>query len=197
MIFVHFLCGYIGFFRNFARQMEKLDAYKVDLNGMQDDAFNRSLTADDDFFAVVQGSEIQHGDVAVWVQVHRNSSDYELSLKFQGEVEVLCDRCLEPMRQPVEGEALIKVCLGDVFEDDGDKVVVPETSGILDFSWLLYEQIALQIPLSHVHSQGECDETMQSVMMQHEVQGGESSDEETRTTDPRWDALKKLISTNN
>lgn len=197
MIFVRILCGYISFFRNFARQMEKQDAYKLDLKGMLDDVVTRSLVADDDFFAAVQGDAIQHGHVALQVQVRRGEETFDLALQFQGEVEVSCDRCLESMLQPVEGEALIKVRLGDTYEDDGDTVVVPEVSGILDFSWLVYEQIALQIPLSHVHPDGECDEAMRNVLMQHEAHDGESPEEAERATDPRWEALRKLISTNN
>ena len=166
--------------------MEKQDAYKLDLKGMLDDVVTRSLVADDDFFAAVQGDAIQHGHVALQVQVRRGEETFDLALQFQGEVEVSCDRCLEPMLQPVEGEALIKVRLGDTYED-----------GILDFSWLVYEQIALQIPLSHVHPDGECDEAMRNVLMQHEAHDGESPEEVERATDPRWEALRKLISTNN
>ena len=177
--------------------MEKLDAYKLDLKGMLDDVATRSLVADDDFFAAVQGDAVQHGHVALEVQVRRGGDAFELALQFQGEVEVTCDRCLDPMQQPVEGEALIKVRLGDAYEDDGDMVVVPESSGILDFSWLVYEQIALQIPLSHVHPDGECNEAMRSALLQHEARDGEASEEAECATDPRWEALRKLISTNN
>ena len=104
--------------------MEKQDAYKLDLKGMLDDVVTRSLVADDDFFAAVQGDAIQHGHVALQVQVRRGEETFDLALQFQGEVEVSCDRCLEPMLQPVEGEALIKVRLGDTYEDDGETVVL-------------------------------------------------------------------------
>lgn len=194
---MYFLCDGISFFSNFARQMEKLDAYKVDLKGLPDEVVTRSWVADDDFFAAVQGSEIQHGNVAVQMQLHALTGTFELNLQFQGEVEVLCDRCLEPMMQPVKGEAVIKVRLGEAYEDDGDMIVVPEVSGILELSWLVYEQIALRIPLSHVHSDGECDEAMQNVLMQHKTPETEDTEEAESATDPRWEALKKLISTNN
>ena len=53
--------------------MEKLDAYKIDLRGLQDVNQNRSLTADDEFFALVQGDEIQSGNVAIEMQVRQTS----------------------------------------------------------------------------------------------------------------------------
>ena len=45
---------------------------------------------------------------------------------------------------------------GDEYDDDGEMLTVPITEGTLDVSWLLYEFIALQIPMRHVHA--ECDE---------------------------------------
>lgn len=187
--------------------MEKLEAYKIDLKGLQDDVVTRSLVADDDFFAAVQGNEIQYGNVALEMQLRQTAGTFEVSLQFHGDVQVLCDRCLEPMRLPVEGDATLKVRLGDEYEDDGEMIVVPENDGILDLSWQVYEQIALQIPLSHVHEDGECNEEMQSVLLEHEAHDAGSDEEGSdadnsqdgggKPTDPRWDALKKLISTNN
>ena len=197
---MHNLCSRITFFRNFARQMEKLDAYKIDFKGVQDDAEVRHLQADDEFFARVQGSEIQSGNVAVEMQVRHTSGVYLVSFQFKGEVQVMCDRCLEPMMQPVEGEAELRIKLGETYEDDGDIIVVPEDEGSADISWQVYEQIALQIPLRHVHEDGKCEESMQEVLSQHETledAGTDADSGESQTTDPRWDALKKLITTNN
>ncbi len=181
--------------------MEKLDAYKIDLKAIQDEVLERSLVVDNDFFTAVQGDEIQQGNVTLELQVRQTAGSYKVSLQFQGQVQVLCDRCLEPMMQPVEGEAELSVKLGETFEDDGDLIIVPEDEGILDLSWQIYEQIALQIPLSHYHEDGECNSEMEEVLSQHQAyevgEDGESSSDESQQTDPRWDALKKLISTNN
>ena len=193
---MHFLCSRISFFRNFARQMEKLDAYKINLNVLRSDPESRSLRADDEFFSRVQGNEIQHGDVSVEMQIRPTSGVFVVSFQFKGEVEVVCDRCLEPMMQPVEGEAELRIKLGAIYEDDGELIVVPEDEGIADISWQVYEQIALQIPLRHVHPDGECEAGMQDVLSRHEsVEDANSG--EPQATDPRWDALKQLISTNN
>ena len=65
--------------------MEKLDAYKIDLRGLQDVNQNRSLTADDEFFALVQGDEIQSGNVAIEMQVRQTSGVYVVRFQFSGE----------------------------------------------------------------------------------------------------------------
>ena len=180
--------------------MEKLDAYKIDLHAVLDDTEVRSMQADDEFFARVQGNEIQSGSVAVEMQIHHTSGVFVVAFQFKGEVQVMCDRCLEPMMQPVEGDAELRIKLGETYEDDGELIVVPEDEGLVDVSWQVYEQIALQIPIRHVHADGECEASMRQVLLQHEASEDASNAEvsgEAQATDPRWDALKKLISTNN
>lgn len=192
-----FFCSRITFFRNFARQMDRLDSYKFDLKGMQNDVEMRSVLADDDFFEAVQGTETQRGSVRVEMEMRQTAGGFQANIQFKGEVQVMCDRCLDPMMQPVEGVAELKIKLGETYEDDGDVIVVPEREGIVDLSWQVYEQIALQIPMRHVHPDGECSELMQNALSSHEAQQDEISAEDEQATDPRWEALKKLISTNN
>ncbi len=180
--------------------MEKLDAYKIDLHAVLDGTEVRSMQADDEFFARVQGNEIQSGSVRVEMQIRYTSGVFVVAFQFKGEVQVMCDRCLEPMMQPVEGDAELRIKLGETYEDDGDIIVVPENEGIADVSWQVYEQIALQIPIRHVHADGECEADMQHVLLQHEANEEPTDADDSREeqpTDPRWDALKKLISTNN
>lgn len=178
--------------------MEKLNAYKIDLKAMQGDVETRTLVADNEFFAAVQGPEIQHGDVGVELTVREVAGAFKASFTFEGEVEVICDRCLEPMMQAVSGEAELSIKLGDTYEDDGDIIQVAEDDGVLDLSWQVYEQIALQIPIRHVHSDGECSEDMQDALSEHEAGRQadgteEGSNANDAPTDPRWDALKKLL----
>lgn len=159
--------------------MGKLDGYNVDLKGMTSDTVSYRWQADNDFFSAVQGSEIKAGSLDVALRVKQTSGAYELEFQLKGEVEVTCDRCLEPMSQPIEAQCTLKVVLGEDYADDGEVVTVPEREGIINVAWNIYEFAALQIPLRHVHPDGECKVLLQT-----------SSEEEK--TDPRWDALNKL-----
>ena len=110
----------------------------------------------------------------------RTSGAYELDFQLKGEVEVSCDRCLEPMSQPIEALCTLRVVMGDDYADDGDVVTIPERDGIINVAWNIYEFAALQIPLRHVHPDCEVEE--------------EAPEEEK--TDPRWDELKKILHNN-
>lgn len=169
--------------------MEKLDSYKVDLKGMTEDAVSHHWVLSDCFFSAVQGPEIEKGEVDVTLRVKRTSEAFELDFRFEGVVEVECDRCLEPIQQSVHGACTLKAVLGDEDSDDGELITVAQSPGVMDLSWPLYEMIALEIPIRHVHPDGQCDA---EVMKRLEDRGS------SEQTDPRWDALKELkTKTNN
>ena len=160
--------------------MEKVDGYKVDLKGMTSDTVSYHWKADNDFFSAVQGPEIKRGSLDVALRVKRTSGAYELEFQLKGEVEVTCDRCLEPMSQPIDALSTLKVVMGDDYTDDGEVVTIPEKEGTINVAWNVYEFAALQIPLRHVHQDGECKSTAPLQLPRE----GE--------TDPRWEELRKL-----
>lgn len=169
--------------------MDKLDSYKVDLKGMSSDTVSYQWQVNDDFFSAVQGQEIQQGLLSVALRVKRTSDVYKMNFQFEGEVKVVCDHCLELMDQPISAEHTLEVKLGSRFEDDGDVVTVPYEDGVFNVAWNLYEMIALEIPLRHVHP--ECD-SCTSVS-----EADEDCDTDAPVaTDPRWNELRKILDNN-
>ncbi|MBO7119561.1 MAG: DUF177 domain-containing protein [Bacteroidaceae bacterium] len=156
--------------------MGKLDGYKVDLKGMATDTVSYQWQADNDFFSAVQGQEIKQGLLDVALRVKRTSGAYELEFQLKGEVEVTCDRCLEPMSQPIDAQCTLRVRMGDEYADDGDVVTIPEREGVINVAWNIYEFAALQIPLRHVHP--DCPSL---------------TSQEEKESDPRWEALRELV----
>jgi len=114
----------------------------------------------------------------VALRVKQTSDAYELEFRLKGEVAVTCDRCLEPMSQPIDALNTLKVVMGDDYADDGDVVTIPEREGIINVAWNIYEFAALEIPMRHVHE--ECEAAPATCL------SGEGSD-------PRWAELRKLI----
>ena len=70
--------------------------------------------------------------------------------------------------------------LGDDYADDGETVTVPQREGTINVAWNIYEFAALQIPLRHVHEEGECKAPYPDTSPEEEG------------SDPRWDELKKI-----
>ena len=163
--------------------MDKMDSYKVDLKGILDDAVSRHWVLTDDFFSAIHGPEIECGHVDVALRVKRTSEAFDLDFQYEGVVKVECDRCLNPMDLPIHGECSLRAVLGEEDDDDGELLTVSENHGILDLSWHLYEMLALEIPIRHVHEDGECNEQVLKRL---------NGEDREKQVDPRWAALEQL-----
>ena len=161
---------------------------------------------DDAFFLDLDAPEVQKGQVNVTLKVRKTSGVYQLDFHTEGEVVVICDRCLDEMEQPIETTDRLKVKLGAECSEEDDMVIVPEEEGYINVAWFIYEFIALSIPMKHVHAPGKCNKDMVSKLSKHlRVSGDDEDDDdfleedssnEPQTIDPRWNELKKILDNN-
>ena len=173
--------------------MLSLETLKIDLTAMREDSLELSCLLDDSFFQSLDDAEIQSGKVNATLSIRKAATgEFALALKIEGSVTVQCDLCLDDMDQPVSGESSFVVKLGEVTEaEDDDVIVVDENEGILDTSWLIYETIALAIPIKHVHAPGKCNDAMTKKL--EELSATRSGDGIAENDiDPRWAELMKL-----
>lgn len=168
--------------------MEACDRYKVTLDMPDSASYEWHLS--DDFFASVRATEVEHGSVDVKLNVRRTSGAFEFEFSLDGTVQIPCDRCLEMMDQPVSATRTLRVKLGDRYEDDGELVTVPTEEGKIDVAWNIYEFIALEIPLRHVHENGPCKEKFSDGEESEKVSAVSAT---PHVADPRWNALRKLL----
>ena len=168
----------------------------------------------DDFFADIEAPDIEKGKLNVSLSVQKAAGAFVLDFVIEGEVIVTCDRCLDEMQVPVYTEDSMKVKLGPEYSDDDEIVIIPENEGIINVAWNIYEFIMLSLPMKHVHKEGECNKEMLETLspllrtdaqdddfeddeFPSDVDVEESEDSETKKeTDPRWDALKKILNNN-
>ena len=153
---------------------------------------------DDAFFLDLDAPEVQKGQVNVTLKVRKTSGVYQLDFHIEGEVVVICDRCLDEMEQPIESVDTLKVKLGDEFSEVDDVVMVPEEDGYINVAWFIYEFIALNIPMKHVHEYGKCNKDMVKKLNKHlrSDEDDEQDDDTPQEIDPRWNELKKILDNN-
>ena len=94
------------------------------------------------------------------------------------------------MDHTIDSDDRLVVKFGEDYSEDDDLVTVAEDEGILDVSWFIYEFIALEIPIKHVHAPGKCNPDMIEMLQEHSA--ARSGEEEENTIDPRWAALMNL-----
>lgn len=196
--------------------MGKFDDYKIPLKELSVGTHLYEFMLDNIFFKNIDGQEVQKGKINVLLTVKKGSQAFEMNFDIKGFVQVPCDRCLDDMEQEIESKNQLIVKFGKDYAEESDKIIViPEAEGEINLAWFLYEFIALNIPIRHVHPVGKCSKRMVSKLKRHATTNEEDDDEwggesagfaddgedlevqneenNEKETDPRWDGLKKLI----
>ena len=171
--------------------MCSLEQFKIDLKALTEEETPLAWELDDHFFSSLDGAQLQQGSLHVSGSIRKASGFYELRLQSVGTVVVACDRCLDPMDQPIEADLRLIVKLGATYSEDDDVITVDEARPVVDLAWLIYESIALAVPIQHVHQPGDCNVAMSEKLQ--ELSAARSSDADAeKDVDPRWSALLKL-----
>lgn len=172
--------------------MCSLQPFKIDLKGLKEDETRLTFSLDDTYFEAIDAPEVRKGCVEVVLLIRRTADRYfELSFRIGGEVTVQCDRCLDDMPQEITAESGLVVKFGEEYSEEDDLVTVPEDDGVLDVAWFIYEFIALNIPVKHVHAPGKCNRAMIQALEEHSAaRSSDGVDEEH--IDPRWSGLLKI-----
>ena len=168
-----------------------LEQFDIDLKALTDEITPLTWELDNQYFQSLEDAQVQEGSLHVSGAIRKSIGFFELLLHTVGTVRIPCDRCLDPMDQPIETGLRMVVKLGSEYSEQDDIVVVDEAEGILDTAWFIYESIALAIPIQHVHQPGDCNDAMMRMLDEHSA--ARSSDEDAqKEIDPRWEALLKL-----
>jgi uncharacterized metal-binding protein YceD (DUF177 family) len=185
----------------------KFSLYKISLKNLSQGVHTYEYELDRKFFEAIDGDEVKKGKVKVTVTVKKTSSTFELDFDLKGVVQVPCSRCLDDMNQEVDSHNRLIVKFGTEYSEESDEIItVPEDEGEINIAWFLYEFIVLNIPIKHTHASGECNKTMSSKLRKHravstddndsmegdEVADDDFSDDNSSSSDPRWDTLKEL-----
>lgn len=172
--------------------MDTSSRFKIDFRDISADGEAVSWHLDDSFFSELDEQEIEQGSIDATLRVNKTVGGFTLNFDAKGLVWIPCDRCLESMQQDIDAHDTIKVRMGETREDDGDIITIPNDDPTLDVTWKLFETIALAIPISHVHPEGECAQQMETLLNRH-CAGKSTETDETPHTDQRWEALRSLM----
>lgn len=174
--------------------MCSVEYLNVDFKSLATDETSFSCKLDTVYFSTLDGAEVSDGCVDVIVNIMKaTDSVFYLTLKITGEVIVPCDRCLDDMQQYISTETKYLVKIGLENSEEDDVLIVSEDTPVLDLSWIVYESIALALPIKHVHAPGKCNRAMLEKLEEHSVAATRSSDgEEAEDVDPRWSKLADL-----
>ncbi|MDE5687146.1 MAG: DUF177 domain-containing protein [Paramuribaculum sp.] len=187
--------------------MGKFTEYKLPLKSMAPGTHESEYRLGKTFFANMESEDIHDADLRVALTVNYKGDIYELNFTVEGTVTLICDRCLDDLEYPIETSYHINVKYGDDYNDDSDDLlVIPESDNYLNVAYMIYDTVALTIPIKHVHPLGKCNRQMSAMLKKHRAAAVSDEDaeleeqlideidtmeaEEPQRTDPRWDKLK-------
>jgi uncharacterized metal-binding protein YceD (DUF177 family) len=171
--------------------MCSLESFKIDLKDLKEPKTVLEYDLDNSYFEAINAPEVKKGVLKVVVSIRRTDIFFELLFNTEGTIQILCDRCLDEMDQNIKCENRLVAKYGNEYSEEDDIVTIPEDDGILDVAWFIYEFIALNIPIKHVHAPGKCNREMLELIEKHSVTRSDDGKIEGEI-DPRWRELEKL-----
>ena len=195
--------------------MGKYTAFKLPLKSLGVGTHEFEYHLDKQFFVNMESSDIHDADLNVALTVQYNGDIYNLDFHITGEVVLICDRCLDDLRFPIDATYHIVVKYGEDYNDDNDEVLeIPETDNTLNVAYMIKDTVELAIPIKHVHPLGKCNRQMSAMLKKHRATSGDDDAElenelideidnidaqssAAGNSDPRWDALRKLSDDDN
>lgn len=176
--------------------MTWLSQYTISFSGLSEGNHLFDFSADKRFFGEFEQSEIEEGVVNIQVELEKRSTYLRLNFYIKGEVELVCDRCLEKYMQPIQSQTPMLVKFSDTETEDTDEVIyLPHVEHQISIGKLIYEFIVLSVPIRHIHPEDEngnslCDPEMLEKIDQYNANGIKNKSD---LSDPRWNELRQIM----
>ena len=168
--------------------------YDIPFFGLKQGKHEFKYSIDNTFFTSFGYEEFNAAEIALHVTLHRMSTMLEFEMKASGTVNVACDLTNEPYDQSIEGNLELVVKFGEEFNNEDDEIlIIPHGEHQVNIAQYVYEMLVLAVPSKRIHP-GVADGSLKSDALERlkSLQPGEEKTEK-KETDPRWDALKNLL----
>ncbi|MCM4172711.1 DUF177 domain-containing protein [Arenibacter sp. TNZ] len=166
----------------------------IPFSGLKQGKHEFEYNIENTFFESFEYDEFNGAAIKLEVTLNKMSTMMELEMRARGTVNVNCDLTSEPFDQIVKADLELVVKFGDEYNNDNDEIlIIPHSEYQINIAQYVYEMLVLSVPQKKVHP-GVLDGTLQSVVLDKliELQPKETK-ENKEDIDPRWDALKKLL----
>lgn len=177
--------------------MKNLKDYLIPFAGLKIGKHQFEYQVNKTFFELFDFHEYNDAAIKVEVVLEKKSTMLELHFKHKGTINVPCDVTNEDFDLPVKGKLNLIVKFGETFDNENEELLIlPHGEFQVDVSQYIYELIVLSVPFRRVHP-GVKEGTLKTEAIDklEELSPKEQKEnkEEQEDIDPRWAALKKLL----
>jgi len=172
----------------------KKKEFSIPFSGLKQGKHEFEYVVENEFFESFEYTDFNGATINLKVLLNKTSTMLEFDLIADGTVNIDCDITSEPYEQEVASTLRLVVKFGDSFNDEDDEIlIIPHGEHKVDIAQYVYEMLVLAVPQKRVHP-GVKDGTLDSeVLRRLEALQPRERKNKNEDTDPRWDALKKLI----
>jgi len=176
--------------------LKALKQFSIPFTGLKLGKHQFDFEIDKSFFDAFEYSLVKDGLLKVDVELDKQETMLILHFHILGTIQLNCDKCLAEFGQKIEinERQIVKFAEDELESDDLEIIVLNRKESELDVSEMIYEFINVAIPyINNCDQAGQgqtCDPEMIATL--EKLSSGAITDEEEKSDDPRWAALKKL-----
>lgn len=168
--------------------MKELDNYRISLKGLRPGINIFTFELGPTFFQYFEQQLIRQAFVQVDLEVDKRSEMLVVNFSHQGYMITPCDRCLETIKLPLQGNRRLLIKFGVVDSgEDPEVIFLKADSDFFNPARFIYEFIALSIPMVRTY---DCTQDPEAPCNEEVLK--RLKPEEGPKESPIWDELKKL-----
>jgi len=177
--------------------LKAFSKYEIPFVGLKNGEHVFNYSVDADFFAEFEESLVSDGKFDIELIFDKNNF-FTLTFNIDGYMLAECDRCVEQFQLNFSESYPLLVKFNDnttmdenIPDSDDDLIYISRNETHLNVARFIHEFIILSIPIKKVHPDDENGNPGCEMKYQNQI-GDDVDDAEEESTDPRWEALKKL-----
>ena len=179
--------------------VDRLKDYSISFKGLKDGMHRFEYQIGASFFDLFEEPLVESGELNAVVTLNKSQKLLVVDFDIKGRVNSICDKCLGPMVIDIESSERMYFNFGLEYSEQSEEIIVlPYEEHQINVAQWIYEFIIVSLPLRHIHPDDEngnptCDPDMLEKLDEYIVGDGKVSENKEDISDPRWDALKKLM----
>ncbi len=182
--------------------MGKLSEYVIPFSGLSIGKHTYDFDIDQKFFDEYGTELVNAGSIQLVLELTKSGNMLQLVFKHKGYMNTVCDRCLNDIQMPLQGENRVIVKFGAETGDESEEIVVlPTTAHEINVAPLVYEFIGTSVPYRLVPADCDAQDKYCDTEIGSRLSGiidvPDDEDVAEPAPDPRWAKLKNLLDDNN
>jgi uncharacterized metal-binding protein YceD (DUF177 family) len=174
--------------------MKYLKKFNIQFVGLKEGSHFFEYQINKKFFEAYHFDEFDKTNLLAKVKLEKKINLLEFDFQISGTVRLPCDVSNELFDQEIHGNLSLLVKFGlEYNEDNEDILILPYEEYEINIAQYLYELTVLSVPNKRIHPK-VMDGTMKSKALEKlEELTIKENKPVAKTTDPRWDKLKDLL----